>query len=109
MNITKTESPLANIVNVEGSIDSKTASDFEQSVLEVVAMAHHVLLDLSKVTFISSAGLRVLLMVYRQLAAKDGKVVLVGVSEEIKEVMFMTGFINFFNIYQTQEEGLRNL
>lgn len=96
------------IVEVEGSIDSKTAPDLQQSILEIIDETHKIILDLSQVSFVSSAGLRVLLLVYRQLKAKDGKVVLVGVSEEIKEVMFMTGFINFFEINSTTEEAIQN-
>jgi len=53
--------------------------------------------------------LRVLLMVYRQLKAKDGKVVLVGVSDEIKDVMFMTGFITFFEIEETADKALTKI
>lgn len=96
------------IVEVEGSIDSKTAPDLQQSILDIIDETHKIILDLSQVSFVSSAGLRVLLLVYRQLKAKDGKVVLVGVSEEIKEVMFMTGFINFFEINSTTEEAIQN-
>jgi anti-sigma B factor antagonist len=109
MNVSIKESGAVYIVEVEGSIDSKTAPELQQSVLDVVTKAQHVVLDLSKVSFVSSAGLRVLLMVYRQLKAKDGKVVLVGLSAEIKEVMFMTGFINFFEIYDTVEEGIQKV
>lgn len=94
------------IAAVEGSIDSKTAPDLQQSILPVISDTHKVILDLTEVTFVSSAGLRVLLMVYRQLKARDGKVVLVGVSEEIKDVMFMTGFIAFFDICPSVEEAL---
>lgn len=96
------------IVEVEGSIDSKTAPDLQQSILNIIDETNKIILDLSQVSFVSSAGLRVLLLVYRQLKTKDGKVVLVGVSEEIKEVMFMTGFINFFEINSTSEEALQN-
>jgi anti-sigma B factor antagonist len=109
MNVSITEKGEVQVVEIEGSIDSKTAADLQQSVMDVVSKASHVILDLSKVSFVSSAGLRVLLMVYRQLKTKDGKVLLVGVSEEIKEIMFMTGFNNFFEIYQTVDEGLRKI
>lgn len=94
------------VAAIEGSIDSKTAPDLQQAILPVISDTHKVILDLTEVTFVSSAGLRVLLMVYRQLKAKDGKVVLVGVSEEIKDVMFMTGFIAFFEISPSIEEAL---
>jgi len=94
------------IAIIEGSIDSKTAPDLQQSLLPVISDTHKVIIDLSLVTFVSSAGLRVLLMVYRHLKTKEGKVVLVGLSEEIKDVMFMTGFITFFEICPSVKEAL---
>lgn len=94
------------IITIEGSIDSKTASEVQQKILEASADSDNVIIDLTKVDFVSSAGLRVLLMVYRQIKAKNGKVILVGVSEEITEVMSMTGFINFFEIVETVKKAL---
>ena len=97
------------IVEISGSIDSKTAPDLQQNILDIVPDTNKIILDLTKVSFVSSAGLRVLLMVYRQLKAKDGKVVLVGLSDEIKDVMFMTGFITFFAIETTVEEAITKI
>ncbi|MDT3401529.1 STAS domain-containing protein [Mucilaginibacter terrae] len=106
MKVTIQETEAAVIAAIEGSIDSKTAPDLQQSILPVINDRNKMVLDLTEVTFVSSAGLRVLLMVYRQLKSKDGKVFLVGVSDEIKDVMFMTGFITFFEITSTLEEAL---
>ena len=101
----KTENSIL-IVTIEGSIDSKTASEVQQGILEGSVGSDNVIIDLTKVDFVSSAGLRVLLMVYRQIKAKNGKVILVGISEEISEVMSMTGFINFFEIVDTVKTAL---
>jgi len=106
-----TESIVENIaiINVEGSIDSKTAKEFETTALAAITSQVQVIIDLTKVEFLSSAGLRVLLMIYRQIKAQSGKVVLVGVSEEIQEVMSNTGFINFFSIAETLKLGIKLL
>lgn len=96
-------------ISVEGSIDSNTAGDLQAQIMEKVVESQNVLLDFSKVDFVSSAGLRVLLMIYRQIKSKNGKVVLVGVSEEIYDVMSMTGFVNFFEITDTIENALKTL
>lgn len=97
------------VIEVEGNIDSKTAPEFEKAALASIKNQGQVIIDLSKVEFLSSAGLRVLLMIYRQIKVQNGKVVLVGVSEEIQEVMSNTGFINFFIIVGTIEEGIQTL
>jgi len=95
------------IISIEGSIDSKTAGDLQSQIMEKVSETNNVLLDLTKVDYVSSAGLRVLLMIYRQIKSKNGKVILVGVSEEIRDVMSMTGFINFFEISDNIDNALK--
>ena len=97
------------IITIEGSIDSKTAGGLQEQIMEKVSETNNALLDFSQVDFVSSAGLRVLLMVYRQIKSKNGKVMLVGVSDEIKDVMSMTGFINFFRITDTVDSALNLL
>lgn len=96
------------IITIEGSIDSKSSGGLQSLIMDKVAETNNVLLDFSKVDFISSAGLRVLLMIYRQIKSKNGKVVLVGVLEEIRDVMSMTGFINFFEITDTIDDALNS-
>lgn len=94
------------LISIEGSIDSKTAGDLQSQIMDTVSESNNVLIDLTKVEYVSSAGLRVLLMIYRQIKSKNGKVILVGVSQEISDVMSMTGFINFFEITDTIDNAL---
>lgn len=97
------------IATVSGEIDGKTAPQVQSELLVALENRTKLLVDMTEVTFLSSAGLRMLLLLYRQVAAKKGKVVLVGVSEEIRDTMSMTGFINFFTLADTQEAGLSAL
>lgn len=95
------------IIKVNGSIDSNTAPEIQEKIFEASADSKNVIIDLSEVDFVSSAGLRVILMIYRQIKSKDGKVVLVGVSEEIRDVMTVTGFANFFEMVDSIENALK--
>lgn len=106
MNVTSSTVDNITVIEVEGNIDSKTAPEFEKSAMGPVQGQGEVILDISKVEFLSSAGLRVLLMIYRQIKAKDGKVVLVGASEEIQDIMANTGFLSFFITVDTLEQGV---
>lgn len=101
---TKTEDDIL-IINIEGSIDSKSAQDVQEKVIKAIQDKDKVILGLEKVDFISSAGLRVLLMLYRQIKTNEGKVILAGTNEEIKEVMNITGFIQYFIFTGTVEEA----
>jgi anti-sigma B factor antagonist len=97
----------ANVIAIVcGEIDGKTAPQVQAELLSALQDGSRLMVDMKGVTYLSSAGLRMLLLLYRQIAAKKGKVVLAGVSEEIRDTMSMTGFINFFTLADSQEAGL---
>jgi anti-sigma B factor antagonist len=49
--------------------------------------------------------LRLLLLLYREISGRKGKLVLVGVSEDIRTVMSHTGFLNFFTLANSEAEA----
>jgi anti-sigma B factor antagonist len=94
---------------LNGELDSRTSAEVQEKVLTVVGPGSRLLLDMRGVHYISSTGLRTLLMIYRQITNRDGRVVLAGLSEAQKELMSITGFLEFFAAYDTFEEGLTAL
>lgn len=94
------------VVTLAGDIDASNAADVQKEVLPLVQAESRILMDMTKVPYMSSAGLRMLLSLYRQVTAKDGKVVLVGLSEEIRDTMSVTGFLDFFITCETVDSGL---
>ena len=92
-----------------GELDGRTAPIVQEKLLALPQPNGKALLDMSGVSYISSAGLRALLMLYRQMAANDGRVALAGLQENIKDVMIVTGFLEFFDDYDTLEQGLAAL
>ena len=97
------------VVEIAGDIDSNTAPQAQERVLPLVQPGSKILLDMSDVEYMSSAGLRMLLSMYRQISRSDGGIVLVGLGEEIKDTMSVTGFLNFFTTRDTVDEGLQAL
>ena len=97
------------VATLFGELDSRTAPLVQESLLTLPEPDGKALLDMSGVGYISSAGLRALLMLYRQMTANDGRVALVGLKENIKDVMTVTGFLEFFDDYDTLQEGLAAL
>ncbi len=87
------------VISIGGKLDGNTASQAQQKILPTIAQGLKFVLDLSRCSYVSSAGLRVLLLVAKTLAPKKGKVVLTGLSEEIRSVIEMTGFNNIFQEY----------
>ena len=95
--------PIAAIV---GDIDARTVLKTQETLVPLVQPGSKILLDLSRVEYMSSAGLRMLLSLYRQVAGADGSLALAGLSENIKETMAVTGFLRFFTIYEAVEAAL---
>jgi anti-sigma B factor antagonist len=98
-----------NIVVLEGDIDASTASSLTKEVLDLVKPGSKILLDMTKVEYMSSAGLRTLLTIHRQTKAKEGKLVLVGLNEELTDTMDTTGFLVHFVTNENVEAGLKAL
>lgn len=97
------------VVHIVGDIDGKTAPELQEQVSALVQPGIKILLDMTRVDYMSSAGLRMLLATYRQVSSSDGHIVLAGLSEDIKDTMSMTGFLRFFATYETLEAGLAAL
>ena len=87
------------IHSVGSVLDSNTSGDEQAKIVALIEQGYSVALDLSGCSYVSSAGLRVMLYAFK---SKD--VCLVGVSQEVKDVMHMTGFDKFFRFYQTLDE-----
>ena len=107
INITTIED--INIVVVKGDIDASTAQSVTKKVLPLVEPGSKILLDMTAVPYMSSAGLRTLLSVHRQAASKEGKLVLVGLVQDVKDTMDVTGFLEHFVTTENLEAGLATL
>lgn len=97
------------VVEISGDIDSNTAPQAQERILPLVQPGGKILLDMSDVEYMSSAGLRMLLSMYRQVSRGNGGIVLVGLGEELKDTMSVTGFLNFFTTRDTVDDGLQAL
>ena len=109
MTVNIREAQGVHVVELSGELDANTSPVAQQQILPLATEGSRLLLDLSGVSFMSSAGLRLLLSTYRQVGTQKGAVALAGLSEELKDTMSMTGFLSFFTVYDTTEEGLRAL
>ena len=94
------------VVELAGDIDGSSAPAAQAAILPLAAPGCRILLDMTGVGSMSSAGLRMLLSTYRQVTSKSGQVVLVGLSENIQDTMSVTGFLKFFTVCDTIEAGM---
>lgn len=87
------------IVSLEGRMDTNTSPDFQKELEEYYNKeGFSVVLDFEKLDFVSSAGLRVLLLIQKKAKALNGRMVIRNVKPEIEEVFDMTGFTDILTI-----------
>jgi anti-sigma B factor antagonist len=109
MDISKRTIDSVTVCSLAGSLDSRSAPAVQESILPALPEDGRVLLDLTEVTFVSSAGLRTMLLIYRQAQCVDTTVALVGLSNQLREVLSATGFLGFFVVADSVDHGLAEL
>ena len=85
-------------VSVEGSIDTVTAPELDSQLQANWEGITELIMDLAAVDYISSAGLRVILMANQQMEDCDGSMTVRNVNDDIKEIFEMTGFDSLLNL-----------
>ena len=79
-----------------GYIDASNAGDVEKILTDVAAQFDNLLLDMAKLEYVSSAGLRAFKRSYVELHRKGGSLSAKNVSKSIMEVFELTGFTRLF-------------
>ena len=82
---------------LDGRLDTAAAQEFAKDIQVMMDNADkHLILDLEKLTFISSSGLRLLLALRKETMAKGGDITITNVLPEVKQVFTITGFYSLF-------------
>ena len=97
MTIEKKSNGTALEIALEGRLDTMTAPELEKELNGVLGSADSLVLDFSKLDYISSAGLRVLLSAHKVMSGKGGMKV-THVNEIVSEVFEVTGFADILTI-----------
>lgn len=94
----------ATVLRVEGHLDSRTSQAFQQAVLPLVEAAPgRFALDLSRVSYVSSAGLRVMLLLAKRARALGGSLVAIGPNNPVREVFEIAGFTALIPILASED------
>lgn len=94
------------VVRPTGRLDSSNAAAFGETLTGHIENGDvHLLIDLEDLSYISSAGLRSLLVAAKQAETAQGKVVLCAVGEPVREVFEVSGFLSIFPVYATRAEA----
>ena len=95
------------ILAFEGRLDTQTSPDAQRQLTRLIEEGEtKILVNLEKLDYISSAGLRVLLVVAKQLKTTDGELRICSLNEVVKEVFDISGFDMILPISASESEAL---
>ncbi|MCR5236190.1 MAG: STAS domain-containing protein [Lachnospiraceae bacterium] len=85
-------------LNVEGKIDSITSKEFQDSVLKAFQRSNKIIINMDKVSYISSAALRALTLGQKTAESKGGRMTVINVQPSVMDVFRTTGFDKLLTI-----------
>jgi len=98
------------ILGIIGRLDTTNYSMLEKRLMDLIeASNHRILVDCSRMDYISSSGLRILLMGLKKITLLKGKFLLCSLQENIREIFEISGFTSIFEIYPSKDEALKVL
>lgn len=107
MNITTTERDGVTVMAIEGRLDGVHASEAETAFLKLAGEGRtKFVLDFKEMVYISSAGLRVVLVAAKKVRSLQGKLVCAAMSDQVRDVFEMSGFLSILETAATTDEAL---
>lgn len=98
------------ILRIAGKIDASSAPILEKQINSLLESdLKKLLLDFTRVEYLSSAGMRLLLSATKKLKAREGRVVICGMNREVMEIIKMAGFERILHIYPSEQKALEAL
>jgi len=98
MTIKKTANGAAMTIALEGRLDTNTSPELEKELNKVLGDVNDLTFDLAELKYVSSAGLRVLLMAQKAMNAKKGKMLIKNSNADLMDIFDVTGFVDILNI-----------
>jgi anti-anti-sigma factor len=98
------------IISLEGKMDAISAPEFEDKMGEWIEQGEtSFIINLGEVNYMSSAGLRSILIVAKKLKELDGKLIFVNLREEVQKIFRISGFSSMIPTYESLEVALENI
>ena len=95
---------------VGGRIDGSNGAEFEEAIRTAIEESDRaVIMDFEKLVYISSAGLRAILLTAKSLGNRNAKFALCSLSDQIREVFEISGFDKVIAIHPSKAEALASL
>ena len=107
MNVESRREGTSLILKADGRVDGTNASEFQDAMkAEINETDRAVVLDLQDLTYISSAGLRVVLLIAKDLQRQGAKMAACSLSEPVREVFVISGFDKIIPLHASQDAAI---
>jgi anti-anti-sigma factor len=98
------------IIAPKGRIDSETAPGLEKKLRAILAeTSSNLILDFSAIDYMSSAGLRIVLLAAKQTRSSGKGLVICGLNDNVREVFSMSGFDKILTIVVSREQAIAKM
>jgi anti-anti-sigma factor len=102
--------PGVNVVRLSGRLDATTYEAAQPVILDALAKgADGMILDMGSLDFISSAGLRTMLIVWKQAAADSKRVAMIDVQPSIYKIFKIAALDKIFRFFDSEDEAIREM
>jgi anti-sigma B factor antagonist len=110
MEVKQTKNNDVDIVQITDRLDSNTSAQCEEQLVSIIDSGNKkMVIDFSQLEYISSAGLRVLLLAAKKLKSVDGRIVIAALKPHIREVFDIAGFSSIFTIKGSIDEAMTEM
>lgn len=103
------ETPEVSVIAFDGRLDLNGVNQIDHGFKDKVAVAANVVVQMQKVTFLASLGMRMLMMAAKTLKAKQGKIILVAPQEEVENALRMSGLDQLIPLVDSLDSAMQTL
>lgn len=98
------------LLRLDGRLDAASSPILDRKLQHLIHESRfHIALDFTRIDYLSSSGMRVLLAATKKLKTLKGNLVIFSLSTEVAELLSMAGFDKIFHIASTEKEALQAL
>lgn len=110
LNVTVEEKPEKTVVHLDGRLDAISTPSLDQQLTDLVRKKRKkILLDFSHVDYLSSAGMRLLLSITKQMKNQEGALVSYSMNDDVMEIIRMAGFERILKIFPNEDEASKGV
>lgn len=97
------------VLRVKGRLDALSSPNVEKKIFEAINTGQtKLLIEMSGVSYLSSAGMRMLLSTTKKLRSISGKLVVCNLTTNVADVLKMSGFDHILDMSENEEEALKH-